>query len=359
LTREITHLINAHIQSLHSKAAGPLKLEDAIRLDKGELPYPPSPQVIEAIASAASTINRYPEVLGDTLRAKLTEYTGTTTEQIIIGNGSDDLIELIVKVFLQPGDEVILPTPTFFIYDFATRVVGGVPVWVERSGDFGLDVEAILAKITPKTKILFIANPNNPTANLVPRQILVEILDRCDRIVVVDECYYEFCQETVVDLLPQYPHLIILRSLSKSFGLAGIRAGYGLSNPTTIDYLYRAAQLFPVNKLAIAAANAALEDQAYIRTNITKIHHDRGRLAQGLEKLGFLVYPSATNFLFVNTKPLGITSQALVQSLENQHIFVADFANKQGLDAYHFRTSVGTTRENELLLEKITKILLA
>jgi histidinol-phosphate aminotransferase len=355
LNARIEHLLNDHIKALNPKEVL-LRGEGAIRLDKGELPYPPSPHVIQAIADAASELNRYPDILGGTLRGALAEYTNTKTEQIIIGNGSDDLIELIVKVFLKPGEEVLLPIPTFFVYDFATKVVGGVPVWVNRSENFGLDVEAIIKKITLKTKVLFLANPNNPTANLVARDSIVKVLHQVDCLVVVDECYYEFCQQTVADLIEEYPNLIILRSLSKSFGLAGIRLGYGIANETMIDYLYRAAQLFPVNKLALAAANAALRDRAYVYANIEKINQEKTNLAEGLKKLGLIVYPSATNFLFVGTKPLGVTSQDLVQSLREKNIFVADFGLKQGLNPYCFRTAVGTPDENQALLAQLKEV---
>lgn len=350
----IDYLVNEHIKALNPKKALP-KRENAIRLDKGECPYPPSPKVVKAIADAASQINRYPEVMGGSLRRALAEYTGSLDEQIIIGNGSDDLIELIVKVFVKPGEEVLLPTPTFFIYDLATKVVGGTPVWVKRTEDFGLDIEAILEKVTSRTKILFIANPNNPTGNLVSRETILEILNRLNCLVVVDECYYEFCQVTVADLIDRYPNLIILRSLSKSFGLAGLRVGYAIANEASVDYLYRAAQLFPVNKLALAAANAALEEQASVFSNIEQICKERTNLARELEKLGLFVYPSATNFLFVRTEPLGILSRDLVHLLKEQDIFVADFGLKQELDAYYFRTSVGTPTENQVLFAGLKK----
>ncbi len=355
MNHRITDLVNEQIKSLNPKEALH-KGVDAIRLDKGELPYPPSPKVVKAIADAASHLNRYPDILGGNLREALAEYTGKKINQIIIGNGSDDLIELILKVFIGTGEEVLLPIPTFFIYDFATKVVGGVPVAVKRNEDFSLDVEAIIKRVTDKTKVIFIANPNNPTANLVTRNAILEILNRVDCLVVIDECYYEFCQETIADLVEEYPNLMILRSLSKSFGLAGIRLGYAIANETIIDYLYRAAQLFPVNKLALVAAKAALEEQDYVHSNIRKICQERTELTRELEKLGFIVYPSATNFIFVGTKPLGITSQNLVQSLREKKILVADFGLKQGLDPYYLRTAVGTPRENQILLAGLKEV---
>ncbi|GAA6619937.1 histidinol-phosphate transaminase [Scytonema sp. NUACC26] len=350
------YLINEHIKGIGQKEPRLAKGNDAIRLDKGELPYPPSPYVIEAIADALKTINRYPEILGGTLREALAKYTGAKEQQIFIGNGSDDLIELIAKVFVKPGEEVIIPVPTFFVYFLSTQVVNGNPIVVHRTTDFGLDVEAIVQKVTPKTMVLFIANPNNPTANLIPRETIQEILERVKCMVVVDECYYEICHETVADFVDRYPNLIILRSLSKSFGLAGLRVGYGIANETVVDYLYRAAQMFSVNRLAIVGAIAALEDMEYVHSNIKQICQDREYLAKELENLGFFVCPSATNFLLVHTKPLGIPSRDLVKALQTRNIFVQDFGLKPGLDTYYFRTSVGTPDENQTLLIQIKEV---
>ncbi len=349
---KLDSLFNEYIKNLSPKQAI-IRGENAIRLDKGELPYPPSPKVVQAIAETANQINRYPDVLGGSLRTALADYTGVSPEQIVIGNGSDDLIELIVKIFLAPGEEVILPRPTFFVYSFATKVVGAVPIEVARKEDFSLDVDAIINRVTPQTKVIFLANPNNPTANLEPRENLLKILEKLDSIVVIDECYYEFCQETVADLVDIYPNLIVLRSLSKSFGLAGIRVGYAITNHKIADYLYRIAQLFPVNKLAIAASRAALKDREYIQHNINQIHQSKQQLIPALEKLGLIVYPTATNFLFINSKPLGIISSDLVKFLQENNVLVADFGGKQGLEPYYFRTAIGTPEENQILLQAL------
>lgn len=353
MSRKIEDLVNEYVRNLNFKGTGLPKADGAIRLDKGELPYPPSPHVIKAIADAAAEVNRYPELLGGVLRNALAEYTGARQEQIVIGNGSDDLIELIVKVFVQPTEEVLMPVPTFFVYWQTTQALGGNPVFVNRTDDFGLDVEALLQKVTSRTKVLFIANPNNPTGNLISRETIQKVLNSVDCLVVIDECYYEICQQTVADLVDEYPNLIILRSFSKSFGLAGLRIGYGIANETVVDYLYRAALPFPVNKLATVGAIAALADVKYIRSNIEQICQERTSLARELEQLGLLVYPSATNFLFVSTKSVGISSSDLVQALQTKNIFVQDFGGKPGLDAYYFRTSVGTPTENQVLLKSL------
>lgn len=353
MNNQIEQRINPSIRTLSSKEVGPFKGKGAIRLDKGELPYPPSPHVQKALADAINTVNRYPDVLGGALREALAHYTGTKNEQIVIGNGSDDLIELIIKIFVNPEQEVLLPIPTFFVYGHAAQIIGATPVFVNRTPDFGLDVSALLSKVTPNTKLVFIANPNNPTANLIPRDVILSVLNLLDCIVVVDECYYEFCNETVVDLIDRYPNLIILRSLSKSFGLAGLRVGYAITNATIADHLYKAAQLFPVNKLALAGAIAALEDKTYAYANIQEILQLRANLAHELSNLGFHVYPSATNFLFVSTKPSGIPSATIVSALRQHNIFVHDFGLKPGLDQFCFRVSTGTADENQELIENL------
>jgi histidinol-phosphate aminotransferase len=348
--------IRSTVQNLPPKQAGQPKSARAVRLDKGEFPYPPSPQVISAIQAAASGINRYPEVLTTELRQAIANYNQVAVEQIFVGNGSDDLIEQVLKICLEPGDEVILPVPTFFVYGAATQMLGGVTVSVPRTADFGLDVMAILAAITSRTKLIFIANPNNPTANLVDRQQLLTLLDQTKCLVVVDECYFEICQTTIADEIEQYPQLIVLRSLSKGFGLAGLRLGYGITNPQLVDYLYRVAQIFPVNQLAIAAGIAALEHQDYVQAKLTEIKQERNQLAQAMENLGLQVYRSDTNFLLVNSAPWLLPSANLVAQLAQAEIFVADFGGKPGLDDYHFRVATGTPTENQQFLRALTSI---
>jgi histidinol-phosphate aminotransferase len=345
--------IRSIVRRLPNKQAGSPRSDRAIRLDKGEFPYPPSPQVIGAIQAAASGINRYPEVLTNNLRQAIADYNQVELDRIFVGNGSDDLIELVLKICLEPGDQVILPVPTFFVYGAASQMLGGVTVSVPRKADFGLDVAPILAAITPRTKLIFIANPNNPTANLVDRSALIELLDQTNCLVVVDECYFEICQTTIAAEIERYPNLIVLRSLSKGFGLAGLRLGYGLTNSQMVDYLYRVAQIFPVNRLAIAAGIAALTDLDYMQTKLTEIKKERQQLAEAMQSLGLHVYRSDTNFLLVNCEAWNITSTILKDRLEQQEIFVADFGGKPGLDNYYFRVATGIPTENRAFLSTL------
>ncbi len=341
------------VQKINPKVAGVPKSDRSIRLDKGEFPYPPSPQVIAAIQQAASGINRYPEVLTNSLRQVLADYNQVSLDKIFAGNGSDDLIELVLKICLEPGDEVIVPIPTFFVYGAATEMLGGKALSVQRTADFDLDLPAIVQAVTDRTKLIFIANPNNPTANASSRDTLIALLEQVNCLVVIDECYFEICQQTVADLIDRYPHLIILRSLSKGFGLAGLRIGYGITNPQLVDYIYRVAQIFPVNQLAIAAGIAAIQDQAYMTEKLTEIKTERAKLTKELTSLGFQVYPSETNFLFISSQPLDQTAADVVSKLASQEIYVADFGHKPGLDAYHLRIATGTPIENERLLDAL------
>ncbi|KPA15333.1 Histidinol-phosphate aminotransferase [Candidatus Magnetomorum sp. HK-1] len=336
----------------------PQRPKDIVDLFIGENPYPPSPHVLKAIGASAETINRYPDSSADAVKEKLAEYTNTSKEQIFVGNGSDDLIELVIKVFVGQREEVIIPIPGYFAYWRYARIRGSLPVLINRKDNFDLDIEKLVqAGKSPKSKIVFIGSPNNPTGNIVPRQEVIELLNRMDCIVVIDECYFEFSQYTVVDLLNKHENLIILRSLSKSFGLGGIRFGYGIAHPKIVQYFKKAVQIYPVNKLAQAAAIAALEDHEFIQANIKRIQQAREDMTQKLRSLGFIVYPSESNCLLVRTEPLGISGQDLVESLKAKNIFVQNLSFKQGFDAYFFRTAIGTYEENQILLDNLKQIL--
>lgn len=349
--------VKQSIKALKPRVADPARMDpQAVYLAHNELPYPPSPQVIQAIIDAVPRLNRYPDTLGGSLRPIVADYAGVTESEIVIGNGSDDLIELITKVFVASEEQVLIPNPTFSIYALATEVVGGNPVFVERTSTFDLKIEEMIEQAA-QAKIVFVANPNNPTANLTQRRDLITLLENVKGLVVVDECYYEFSRQTIANLINTYENLLVLRSLSKSFGLAGLRIGYAIANQKIADYLYRASQIFPVNTLALVAGVAALKDWSYTDSKIRQVCTERDHLQDKMVEMGFRVYPSATNYLFVNTKPLGMTSATLVQKLRQRQIWVRDFGGQMGLEDYYFRMAVGTPDENLRVQEALVKIL--
>lgn len=350
------NLIPGHVLALPKRGVTPPAIAGEIRLDRNEQPVPPSARVQEAIRQASAMAHRYPGSGSPDLRAAIATYNHVAPEQVVVGNGSDELIELVARAFLSNGDQVIIPAPSFFYYANATQCVGGVPVYAQRKPDFTLNVDAIFAAVTPRTKVLYIANPNNPTGTAATRAELVGILDRADFLVVVDECYYEFLGETIVDLLPKYSHLMIMRSFSKAFGLAGLRVGYAMASPTFCDYLMRVAQAYSVNRIAQSAALASIDDVQSARSRIAEVCRLRGLLADQLTQLGYRVLPSATNFLLVSTAPLDLTSAAVVAHLRKSNIYVSDFAGYAGLDATWFRVTIGQPEENQAFFETLKTI---
>lgn len=331
---------------------------ESLRLDHGEVPYPPSPKVVAALQDFAAHCNRYPQDLSYDVIQRIAAYASVQPEQVIVGNGSDDLIELLVKAFVQPGEEVLIPVPSFFVYwRHATDVLGGKTVFFPRAENFDVDVEALVKRCqSSDVKIVFLANPNNPTGNLISPEKIEAIVQRLDCMVVVDECYYELCGATVLPLLDKYDNLILLRSFSKAFGIAGLRIGYALANADCINYLHRITQTFPVNILAQVGAIAALGDLDYMKSVIQKIKQQRTLLAEGLRELGFAIFPSETNFLFVETTP--ISSSYLATELKNRNVFISNFGHKPGLDKdAYLKISVGTAEENQRLLKELKAVL--
>ena len=350
-------IVPGYVKRLPKRHASAPAVANEIRLDRNEQPFPPSPKVVQALRDAAEQANRYPESFSGTLRRRISDYTGVAFDQIAVGNGSDELIEWLARAFLANNDEIIVPKPSFFYYTTACHAVGGVTVYADRNPDFTLNLDAIFAKVTDRTKILYIANPNNPTGTPVPREEIIAILERADFLVVVDECYHEFHGETVVDLLPKYPHLLILRSFSKAFGLAALRVGYAMGSVEYIDYLHRVAQSYSVNRMAHAAAIAALDDVEWAKSKIAGICAERDRIAEALRGFGLTAHPSRTNFVLANAKSTGKTATEIADALRARNIHVSNFAGYPGLDEYSFRLSVGLPEQNDSTIAAIKELL--
>ncbi|MDP3766657.1 MAG: histidinol-phosphate transaminase, partial [Dehalococcoidia bacterium] len=269
--------------------------EQIAKLDGNENPYGPSPRVVKALAGF-ERYHRYPDPEQRKLRAALGEYAGVGPEHVVAGAGSDELIDLLLRAVIEPGDGVIVCPPTFGMYGFLTRVAGGRPIEAPRRDDFSLDVGAVEAAASA-AKMVFLASPNNPTGNLLSRDELDALLGT-ELLVVVDEAYVEFAGESFAALVPARENLVMLRTFSKWAALAGLRAGYGIMAPALADALMQIKQPYTPNAAAEVAMLASLEDRTALMENVRALVRERERMAKALAALEFVeVYPSDANFV--------------------------------------------------------------
>jgi histidinol-phosphate aminotransferase len=276
------------------------RIEKIDKLDAGENIYGPSPLVIKSLSQYMG-YQFYPDPEYVQLRKKISIYTQVSMERIFISNGADEIIDLILRLILNVGDEVIDCPPTFSSYSLSTILNRGVAKVIKRKSDFSLDTNLILQSITKKTKVVFICNPNNPTGNITPLNE-IEILLNTGIVVCVDEAYIEFGGVSTVSLLDKYPNLIIIRSLSKWAGIAGLRLGYGLMSSYLVSQLMKIKPPYNVNSAAVIAGIASLEDSPYRKMIVKKIVSERQKLEKEIKKIGnYIVTPSNGNFVYVLT----------------------------------------------------------
>ncbi len=326
-------------------------VESIIKLDANENPYGCSPRVNQALATSAY-LNTYPDDEQTELRKLLEGYAGVDAKHIVGGSGSNQLIDLVLRLFINPGDEVINCVPTFGIYSFSTKLCDGTLVEVPRDENFAVNVSAVKAAITKKTKMIFLANPNNPTGNLIPQKDILEIVDTGVP-VVVDEAYYEFSGETVAPLVSQYGNLMILRTFSKWAGLAGLRVGYGLFPPKIADYLLRTKIPYNVNVAALVAVEESLKDINYLMSNIKAIMAERDRLFGELGKIEWLkLFPSQANFILCSV--LNGKAIELRQKLEDKGILVRYFDQPRLQNC--IRISVGRPEHTDALIKVLKEL---
>jgi histidinol-phosphate aminotransferase len=330
-----------------------LGIHDAIKLASNENPLPPSERVQKAIAAALGDLNRYPDGSGFYLRQALAKKHGLTTDHVVLGNGSNELIELLVRAFLRPGDEAVVPHPSFVVYPMIVQASGGIRVMVMLK-DYKLDLEAMARAITPMTKLVFIANPNNPTATMVTADEVEAFMHKVPErtIVVFDEAYIEFA------LGPDFPDslayvkqgrkVVVLRTFSKAASLAGLRVGYAVADPDAISLMNRIRQPFNVNSLAQAAALAALEDESHILECVRMIEAGRHYLYDEFKALGLKYVPARANFILVD---VGRSAADIYQKLLLQGVIVRPMTSF-GMESA-LRVTVGTPEENRRLIKAL------
>jgi histidinol-phosphate aminotransferase len=269
---------------------------DIIKLDQNENPYGTSIGVLESLASF-DHYHFYPDASQTVARERIGQYAGVPADRIIVGNGSDEIIDLLLLATIDPGDEIIVPMPTFGVYAARPPLFGGVVRIVERKPDFDLDLAAIEDAVNERTKMIFITSPNNPTGNLVTPQQLVRLL-RTGALIVVDEAYFEFSGKTLLPLIREFDNMVVLRTFSKWAGLAGLRVGYAVFPEKLAREMWKIKPPFNVSAAGLKAIEAVLEDVDYLRETVSRLRVERGRLFRALRKLNFLQpHPSHGNYI--------------------------------------------------------------
>ena len=306
-------LANPHIRALEPYQGGKpieelereLGITGAIKLASNESPLGPSPRVVAAIAAAAPNLNRYPDGSCFHLRRELAAWLGLAPENLCFGCGSDELLELLSKVFLGPGDEAVFAWPSFAMYPLVVRGMGANPIQVDLDADLGTDVARLIDAVTPRTRILFLANPNNPTGTSIGATEFEALLEGVpERVVVVaDEAYFEFARRSdfpeSLRRFEQRPSLIVLRTFSKAYGIAGLRIGYGIGDPEMIELLDRARHPFHVSNLADVGAREALRDRDHAARIQEVNRQGLEQLERGFDGLGLWYARSDTNFVLL------------------------------------------------------------
>ncbi|MDR2966858.1 MAG: histidinol-phosphate transaminase [Methanobacteriaceae archaeon] len=337
-----------------------LKKEDIIKLGSNENPWGPSKKAIAAIQKEVGEINRYPESDLIELKKEIANYSRVSTDEVIVGgDGADEIIDIIAKVFISPGDEFIVPLPSYMYYEFLFKPYGAVPVygkWDLKKNK--LDLESVLNVITEKTKIIFLCSPNNPTGTLIPQKDIIKVLKATDAVVIVDEAYFEYSEVNNVNLINKYPNVFIMRTMSKVLGLAGMRIGYGLANGEMIEYMHRIKPVFSLTKLSYIAALNTLKDKNYIVESIEKGIESREFLFNKLNKIKSLnVFKSYSNYILVGIEKTGFKASELSKELLKNGIIIRDCTSFKGLDEYWVRVSIGTMKENKKFISIINTIL--
>lgn len=334
-----------------------LGISGSIKLASNENPLGPSPLAVQAIKDKLSTLHRYPDGSGYYLRTKLKEIYGVPFDQIVLGNGSNELIELVLRTFLCSGEHVIQPFPTFLVYEKMVRAVGGRMQSVPLS-NFKINLKEMLRAVTPETKVIFLCNPNNPTGSAVFEQDMRNFLNEIpeDTVVVLDEAYIEFASDSAVAsglaLLDEHPLLVVLRTFSKLYGLAGLRMGYGFASPKVIDYMNRIRQPFNANSLAQAAATAALDDVAFVERTQRLVKQGLDYLYKSVEEMGLEYVRTQTNFFLIK---VAMGGQKVYEMMLKEGVIVRSMASYDLPD--YIRISAGLPEENERFVKTLKKVL--
>jgi histidinol-phosphate aminotransferase len=323
-----------------------------IRMDTSTNPLGANPAAKEAMLECLDLdLNQYPTPYSDGLRKALGKRYQLGIDHFVVGNGSDEALDIIIKSFLEPGETVLLPYPSYSLHAYFVKINAGKVALIDLKEDFQLDPEALNSK---DGKLVLLCNPNNPTSNTFKRKDIEALLEKKDRIVVVDEAYGEYAGKSFIPDVDNYDNLIVTRTFSKAYALAGMRVGYAISNPDLAGVMQRVKIPYSLNRVSELVATKALQDQDFVRKGVELVNAERKRLEKGLSKLGFKVFPSEANFILFKST---IDHTRLVKMLSEKGVMIRDFGKNRRMENC-VRTTIGTREMNEALLSKLGEVLL-
>ncbi|MGB3237975.1 MAG: histidinol-phosphate transaminase [Geitlerinemataceae cyanobacterium] len=323
-----------------------------IKLNTNENPYPPSPKAMQVLRDFdGELLRRYSDPMASAFRHAASQVLGVPADWILAGNGSDDLLTMIMRACTEPGRKVVYPMPTYVLYRTLAEIQGADVVEVPFPDDYSLPVEKL---IEAQGAVTFIASPNSPSGTAISLELLDKLASQLSGVLVIDEAYVDFAQSSALELVKTCENVIVLRTLSKGYSLAGLRLGFGIANPTLLSGLIKVKDSYNVDALACAVGAAAIADCDHKNRHAEKVKTDRSRLTQELQELGFEVLPSQANFVLARS-PNSTSAASLYQQLKQQGILVRYFPQPRLDDK--LRITVGTPEENSALLEALRQIM--
>lgn len=342
---------NIDAMSVYVPGEQPAPGAKVVKLNTNENPYPPSPAVLEVLRSFdGDLLRRYPHPYAAAFRATAAEVLAFDSEWIMPGNGSDDLLTMLMRSLAEPGRGVVFPMPTYVLYRTLAQIQNAEVIEVPFDDDYNLPVEGLAAAAGAVT---LVANPNSPSGTMASNEQLADLAGRLDGVLVVDEAYADFAADNALELARRFDNVIVLRTLSKSYSLAGLRLGFGVANPALLDGLAKVKDSYNVSALACALGAAALADQGHKDANVERIRASRAKLTVELEAAGFAVWPSQANFLLA--RPPGGDGAGVYEALKARGILVRYF-NGPRLDD-KLRITVGADEDNAALIGALADIL--
>ena len=323
---------------------------DAIRMDTNTNVLGSNPAAERFLKSDFKELNDYPNTYSDGLRDALAELYGLERENFVAGSGSDETLDIAFKTFMDWGERVAVPVPSYTLYDYFVSMNGGRAEQVMLTDDFQLDVDAMLK---PDVKMMIMPSPNNPTGNSFRERDIIEVLEKFDGPVIVDEAYGEYAGRSMIPRVDEFGNLIVMRTFSKAYAMASLRVGYSVANKELAGMMNCVKIPYSLNRVSEGAAIAAVKDQEFIRKSVKLVSDNRPKLSKGLEKLGFTPYPSDSNFILAKCP---VDHVVMTDELRKKGVLIRDFGYKKGTEGC-IRTTVGDARLNGILLKRMGEVI--